>query len=179
MLFRQEWARQKLTVIETTETNESKRTTLETELKFLTDSFIDYKRQAASKETELQSRINAFEDVHKTTKAHNAEAQASLTDVVDTINKTKSEASLQLQISTETCCQLERDLEQKRQEWEEERRRLEICLENERRDASDSREKYERYKRVDCLFINVSALWVDCYDVEKICRRPQKMQQVL
>ncbi|CAD7929564.1 unnamed protein product [Amoebophrya sp. A120] len=145
-LCRQEWARQKLTVIETTETNDSKRQTLETELKFLTDSFIDYKRQAASKETELQGRINSFEDVLKTTKAHQAEAQASLTDVLDVIGKTKQDASLQLQISTETCCQLERDLEQKKLEWDEERKRLDVCLENERRDASDSREKYEKWR---------------------------------
>jgi len=148
---RQEWARQKLTVIETTETNESKRGTLETELKFLTDSFVEQKRTAASRETELASRIHAFEDVLKTTKAHSAEAQASLTDVVEAINKTKSEASLQLQISTETCCQLERDLEQKKSEWEDERRRLDICLENERRDASDSREKYERWREHHAL----------------------------
>ncbi|CAD7973361.1 unnamed protein product [Amoebophrya sp. A25] len=143
---RQEWARQKLTVIETTETNSSKKATLETELKFLTDSYVDYKRQAASKETELQGRINSFEDVLKTTRAHQVEAEASLREVLDVIAKTKQDASMQLQISTETCAQLERDLEQKKLEWEEERRRLDVCLENERRDAADSREKYEKWR---------------------------------
>jgi len=143
---RQEWARQKLTVIETTESNDSKRATLEAELKYLTDSFIDYKRTAASRETELSSRINAYEDVLKTSKAHTAEVLASLQDVVDTISKTKTVSGQQLSQSAETCSQLERDLEARRTEWEEERRRLEICLENERRDAADSRQKYERWR---------------------------------
>merc|ERR1712194_676770 len=46
----------------------------------------------------------------------------------------------------EVCGQLERELEQRRIEWEEERRRLELALENERRDAAESRQKYETWR---------------------------------
>eukprot|EP00392_Amoebophrya_sp_AT5.2_P010421 g10481.t1 len=146
-LCRQEWARQKLTVIETTETNDSKRQTLETELKFLTDSYVDYKRQAATKETELQGRINSFEDVLKTTKAHQMEAQASLRDVLDAIAKTKQDASLQLQISTETCCQLERDLEQKKLEYEKWREQHAVALRQVSEESSAKIQALEDEKR--------------------------------
>merc|ERR1712194_274633 len=114
--------------------------------KYLTDSFIDYKRSASSRETELGSRINAYEDVLKTTKSHTAEVLASLQDVQETVQKTKSVSGQQLQSSAEVCGQLERELEQRRTEWEEERRRLELALENERRDAAESRQKYETWR---------------------------------
>lgn len=183
---RKEWARQKLTVVETTETNETKKNTLEAELKYLTDTYVESKRVQVAKESELQGRINALEDVMKTSTAHLEDTSASLADskeqiaiihhkefhswpdfpafkifVLDRvfryvlwgeicrcrqIARTKSEASAQLQVSMEQCCQLERDLEQKRREWEDERNRLEICLENERRDATESRDKYEKWR---------------------------------
>lgn len=73
-----------------------------------------YKRATASRETELQSKIHAFEDVLKTTKAHSDDVKTQLEDCSEAILKTKNEAGLQLQIAVETCCQLERDLEQKR-----------------------------------------------------------------
>jgi len=77
--------------------------------------------------------------------------KTQLEECAEAILKTKNEAGLQLQIAVETCCQLERDLEQKRHEWEDERRRLDMCLENERRDASESREKYERWREHHAL----------------------------
>lgn len=150
-MSRQEWGRQKLTIIETTESNDSKKMILENELKSLTDNYIEYKRHTATRETELQGKINAFEDVLKTTKAHTDDVRQQLEESREQITKTKHEAGLQLQIAVETCCQLERDLEAKRQEWEDERRRLDICLENERRDASESRDKYERWREHHAL----------------------------
>ena len=44
---RQEWGRQQLSIIETTEANDTKKSTRENELKTLSNNYIEYKRQMA------------------------------------------------------------------------------------------------------------------------------------
>ena len=146
-----------MTIIEATEQNDSKKATLEAELKFLTDCFIEAKRTSASRDTELSSRLNAYDEVLKTTKAHFEEVKFSIEDVLETIGKTKSASGVQLQSSQQQCAYLEKDLEQKRTEWTEERRRLENALNEERRDAEESKSKYESWRKEHSLALeNVS-----------------------
>ena len=71
-------------------------------------------RLCPSVRQQRKAGVSTFEDVLKTTKAHSDDVKVQLEECSEAILRTKNEAGLQLQIAVETCCQLERDLEQKR-----------------------------------------------------------------
>eukprot|EP00746_Dinoflagellata_sp_MGD_P154766 gnl/MRDRNA2_/MRDRNA2_85020_c0_seq1.p1 gnl/MRDRNA2_/MRDRNA2_85020_c0~~gnl/MRDRNA2_/MRDRNA2_85020_c0_seq1.p1 ORF type:complete len:951 (-),score=256.80 gnl/MRDRNA2_/MRDRNA2_85020_c0_seq1:111-2963(-) len=143
---RQAFAKEKLKLQEQNDTLATQNTALETENKTTNDQLIEFKRMAMARDTEMTSRINALEDMLKDTQSQLSEAKNHLLETTDTLAKTTSDAASQQQRALEIQSHLERDLESKKHESLEERRRLEGLCEVERKAAMESKEQYERWR---------------------------------
>eukprot|EP00397_Hematodinium_sp_SG-2012_P004014 GEMP01004025.1.p1 GENE.GEMP01004025.1~~GEMP01004025.1.p1 ORF type:complete len:939 (+),score=279.37 GEMP01004025.1:79-2895(+) len=144
--LRQEWTRQRLSVQETTDITEQKRQTAENDFEIMSSQFVEFKRQSSARETEIASRIGALEDMLKTTKYHLADGKSQLSDTTEALRKIKTDSLAGNQKQMEAIHKLERDLDQQNLEWQDEKKRLDSAIETERRNTSEHRERYDKWK---------------------------------
>jgi len=123
-----------------------KNESLDSDLRITSEQLAEFKKVASVRDQDLSEKIRVLRGSLESVEAENGALKSKLDETQEALNKAKTDLAHDTQRGAEINAGLERELQTKMREHEQDRRRLEARLEEERKTAMESRNQYTSWR---------------------------------